>query len=180
MVIGLSVGCEIWPPIGWHHPFVICWSRYRLGLSQLQCIVGPHDQLEFHLFSRSLTFPLPRAPCTALMEGKCLPLGLCKETVKLSISKGITNCVQKCIQGSKKKKPELFWFWDKNSRIKLDSLRARAYAHIRWTVHTPSVQFCARIRTYAEEFNLIELSRPALIFHPIKCVCEGHAQPTDI
>ena len=50
----------------------------------------------------------------------------------------------------------------------------RIYARIRWIVHTPSV------RTHAEEFILVELSRPALIFHPIKCVWEGHAQPTDI
>ena len=30
--ITLSVGYETWPPIGWHHPFVIVWSKYRLGL----------------------------------------------------------------------------------------------------------------------------------------------------
>ena len=29
---GLSVGNETWPPIGWHHPLVIGWSEYRLGL----------------------------------------------------------------------------------------------------------------------------------------------------
>ena len=32
VAIGLSVGYETWPPIGWHHPFVIGWSKYRLGL----------------------------------------------------------------------------------------------------------------------------------------------------
>ena len=32
VAIGLSVGKETWPPIGWHHPFVIGWSKYRLGL----------------------------------------------------------------------------------------------------------------------------------------------------
>ena len=30
--IGLLVGLETWPQIGWHHPFVIGWSKYRLGL----------------------------------------------------------------------------------------------------------------------------------------------------
>ena len=35
-------------------------------------------------------------------------------------------------------------------------------------------------RKYAREFKLAELSRPALISHPIKCVCEGRAQPTYI
>ena len=32
VVIGLSVGYETWPPISWLHDFVICWSKYRLGL----------------------------------------------------------------------------------------------------------------------------------------------------
>ena len=32
VVVGLSVGYETWPPIGWQHPFVIGWSKYRLGL----------------------------------------------------------------------------------------------------------------------------------------------------
>ena len=67
-------------------------------------------------------------------------------------------------------------------------LRARVYARMRgYTLNRPYSQrtvlraytrVCAR--TYAEEFNLVELSRPALISHPMKCVCEGHAQPTDI
>ena len=32
VVIGLSVGYETWPPIGWQHIFVIGWSKYRLVL----------------------------------------------------------------------------------------------------------------------------------------------------
>ena len=32
VAIGLSVEKETWPPIGWHHPSVIGWSKYRLGL----------------------------------------------------------------------------------------------------------------------------------------------------
>ena len=39
--------------------------------------------------------------------------------------------------------------------LKLDSyfvrVYARVYAGIRWTVHTPSVQFCARIRAYVRQ-----------------------------
>ena len=31
VAIGLPVGYETWPPIGWHHPFVIGWSKDRLG-----------------------------------------------------------------------------------------------------------------------------------------------------
>ena len=32
VAIGLSVGYKTWPPCGWHHPLVIGWSKYRLGL----------------------------------------------------------------------------------------------------------------------------------------------------
>ena len=32
VAVGLSVGYETWPPIGWHHDFVIGWSKYRFGL----------------------------------------------------------------------------------------------------------------------------------------------------
>ena len=32
MEIGLLVGYETWPPIGWLHAFVIGWSKYGLGL----------------------------------------------------------------------------------------------------------------------------------------------------
>ena len=30
VAVGLSVGYETWPLVGWHHPFVIGWSKYRL------------------------------------------------------------------------------------------------------------------------------------------------------
>ena len=39
---------------------------------------------------------------------------------------------------------------------------------------------CAYAHTYTIEFKTAELLRPALIFHPMKYICEGHAQPTDI
>ena len=78
-------------------------------------------------------------------------------------------------------------------RVTLDSYFVCAYTRVctRIRAHTlnrsllptySSARVCTRVcpRTYAEEFNLVELSRPALIFHPIKCVCEGHAQPTVI
>ena len=32
VAIVLSLGYETWPPSGWHHTFVIVWSKYRLGL----------------------------------------------------------------------------------------------------------------------------------------------------
>ena len=55
-----------WPPTGWHHPFVIGWSKYRLGLPQSQWIVGSCDWWEFPLFLRGHW----QSPCTALMAGK--------------------------------------------------------------------------------------------------------------
>ena len=63
-----------------HHPFVIGWSKYRLGLPQSQWIVGWHDQWEFPQFFTGHW----QSPWTALMAGICLPLRLCKETVKES------------------------------------------------------------------------------------------------
>ena len=32
VALGLSLGYETWPRIGWHQAFVIAWSKYRLGL----------------------------------------------------------------------------------------------------------------------------------------------------
>ena len=65
---------------------------------------------------------------------------------------------------------------------------ARVYALVR--VHTLHCSYFwstflhayrhAYARTYAQKFKPAELSRQALIFHPIKCLCEGHAQPTNI
>ena len=40
VAIGLLVGYETWPPIGWHHAFVIGWSKDRLGLPSAHCIYG--------------------------------------------------------------------------------------------------------------------------------------------
>ena len=79
VVVGLSVGYETWPPIGWHHPLVIGWSKYRLWLPQLQWVVGSHDQWFYTFFQRPLTIPL-HSP-----YGR-LPWGLCKDFVKSKIS----------------------------------------------------------------------------------------------
>ena len=32
MAMGLLVGYERWPSIGWYHSFMIVWSKYQLGL----------------------------------------------------------------------------------------------------------------------------------------------------
>ena len=49
-------------------PFVFGWSKYRLGLPLLQCIVGSHDQWEFPLFFRGCW----ESPCTALTAGTAI------------------------------------------------------------------------------------------------------------
>ena len=72
---GLSVGYETWHPIGWNQRFMIDRSEYRLGNASVSRDFGltwPHR------FPNATDSPL----CTALTAGKCLPLGLCKETVK--------------------------------------------------------------------------------------------------
>ena len=69
---------ETLPPIGWHHAFVIGWSKYRLGL----------HNAPFHY---ELTWPVGipavfQTPVTVPMHSLCgrqyLPLGLCKGIVK--------------------------------------------------------------------------------------------------
>ena len=49
-------------------------------MPQSQCILGSHDQCEFPPFFKGHW----QSPSTAITAGKCLPLGLCKETVKES------------------------------------------------------------------------------------------------
>ena len=73
-----SVGYETWPPIGWHHTFVIGWSRDRLGLPSAPLHCG-------------LMWPVGiptvfQTPVTVLLHcpNGNLPLGLCKGTVKES------------------------------------------------------------------------------------------------
>ena len=81
VAVGLSVGCETRPPIGWHYPFVI-GSKYCMGLPHLQWIMNSHNWWQFPLFFRGHW----QSSCTAPSAGNCLPLGLCKGTVKESRS----------------------------------------------------------------------------------------------
>ena len=57
VAIALSAGNETWPPVGWHDPFVIGWSKYGLGMPQLQCIMSSPVGFKT-IFQRSLTVPL--------------------------------------------------------------------------------------------------------------------------
>ena len=72
VAVGLTVRYETWPPIGWHQPFKIVYSEYRVGLPHLQCIMGSCDQWEFPLLFKGHW----QSPCTALMavsavQGDC-------------------------------------------------------------------------------------------------------------
>ena len=78
VAVGLEVGYETWPLIGWRRFYMIGWAKYWLGLPQSQSIVGSRDPVKFPLFFLGHW----QSPWTALTAGICLPLGLCKETDK--------------------------------------------------------------------------------------------------
>ena len=82
VAIGLTVGFDTWPPIGWHHPLVIDWFIYSL-VSSVALHYGSRDRWEFPPFLR----PPRQSHCTAL------PLGLCKRTVKESTTDRSTDQV---------------------------------------------------------------------------------------
>ena len=80
VAIGLLLGYETWPPIGWHRTFVIGWSKYRMGLHRAPLHYGIISPVGI-----PTVFQTPwQSLCTALTAGKCLPLGLWKGTVKQS------------------------------------------------------------------------------------------------
>ena len=59
MAVGLSVGYGTWPPIGWHHPLMIGWFRYSLGLPQDPVYCGFMWQVGISIiFKRPPTVPL--------------------------------------------------------------------------------------------------------------------------
>ena len=61
------------------------------------------------------------------------------------------------------------------------TVNAHMYMRIFCTVHSFGIHFYMHICGYVrQEFKPAALSKPALISYPIKCVCEHHAQPTDI
>ena len=81
VISGMSVGYETQDQICWHHPFVIGWSKNKLGLAQSLWIVGLHELVGILCRFRGHW----QSPCTALTAGICLPLVLCKEAVKESM-----------------------------------------------------------------------------------------------
>ena len=85
VALGLSVGYETWPPIGWHHAFVIGWSKYRLGLLSSELHYGLTWPVGIPtVFHTPVTVPL-HSP-----NGRqCLLLVLCKGTVEESSADGV-------------------------------------------------------------------------------------------
>ena len=77
VAVGLSVSIlKTWPQIGWHHSFVIGWSKDRLGL--------PSAPLHYRLKWPMGIPTVFQTPLTVPLHCNCLPLGLCKGTVKES------------------------------------------------------------------------------------------------
>ena len=58
VALGLLVGYETWSPIGCHHPFVINWSKYRLGLPRSQWNMGSRETGGHFNFSEATDSPL--------------------------------------------------------------------------------------------------------------------------
>ena len=55
MALGLSLGYETWPPVSWHYPFVIGWSKHRF-VSYRSALCAHVTDRDFHRFP--LTVPL--------------------------------------------------------------------------------------------------------------------------
>ena len=58
VALGLLVGYETWSPIGCHHPFVINWSKYRLGLPRSQWNMSSRETGGHLNFSEAIDNPL--------------------------------------------------------------------------------------------------------------------------
>ena len=72
VAIRLSVGYEAWPPIGWHHAFVIDWFKYRLGLPS--ALWAHATSGNSHRFQIPVTIPLHHPTgrqMPAVRAGRC-------------------------------------------------------------------------------------------------------------
>ena len=66
VAIGLAVGYETWPPIGWHHAFVIGWSKHR-----------SHYGLTWQMGISTVFRSCWQSLCTSLTAGNCMEVSLC-------------------------------------------------------------------------------------------------------
>ena len=89
VVLAVSEGYETWPPVGWHHSFVIGWSKYRLGY--------PSDPLHYGfmwsvriptIIHTPTTVPLPspkgrQMPALRAVQGDCERVSLAPDSVDI-------------------------------------------------------------------------------------------------
>ena len=68
LTVELWEGYETWPLIGWHHPFLIGWSEYRVEVSvAMHCgHTSPVSGRNFHHFSGITDVPLAQLQQQAL------------------------------------------------------------------------------------------------------------------
>ena len=71
--VGLSVGYHMtWPPIGWHHHFVIDWSSYWDCLScGLKLLMGISTIFRWHWQSPSTVLMAGKLPAAWVVQGDC-------------------------------------------------------------------------------------------------------------
>ena len=83
----VAIGYETWPPIGWHHPFGIGWSKYRLGLPSAPLHYGLTWPVGIPtVFQTPVTVSLHRQAMPALraVQGDCARLWACPVRVHVS------------------------------------------------------------------------------------------------
>ena len=114
-VIGLSVGYETWPLIGWHHHFMIGWSKFRLRLHNAPLHYG-------------LTWSVG------------IPIGFqILVTVPLDIPIGRQMPAVRAVQVHCERIYTYFCKWGMSSDVILFSLIEAIYQHIfiHWIISTP-------------------------------------------
>ena len=107
VVIGPSMGYETWPPIGWHYPVVIGWSKHRLGLPGAPLHYGLMWPVGIPTDFRHQWQSL----CTALTANKCLQ-GDC-ERVSISAKIFQINRTQRSLK-SQNNSVWMGWCWITN------------------------------------------------------------------
>ena len=101
VAIGQSVGWETWPLIAWHHPFVIVWSKYRLGIPSALV----HYGLTWQLW-------IPPPFCRPQWQSHRTTSTACKGTVKESIRPTIQPEVRNSMWIRIREIEPIRWSWD--------------------------------------------------------------------
>ena len=82
MVIGLSVAYETWPPVRWHHSFVIGWSKYGFGMTRVRMDCGLTWPVGISVSQKPLTVPL-HSPTSRYLPGVSVVQGDCERVYYL-------------------------------------------------------------------------------------------------